>query len=324
MTTAAALASAYAACERDARTHYENFPVASRLLPRRMRPHIAAVYAFARAADDLADEGRRSASERHALLDGWLRRLRDAAAGAGPGAPPVSGEPANTVQIFVALGASIRAHALPVSLFEDLVSAFRQDITVTRYASWADVLDYCRRSANPVGRLVLRIAGYSNQALDAASDAVCSALQLTNFWQDLRVDAARGRIYLPAEERQLHGAREEDLVAGRMTPEWRQAIASATARTRELFAAGRPACDMVSGRLRYELRATWLGGMRILDRLERSGFDPFDARPTLGVVDAPWLIWRLTTWGVGQRCGAALPPSREASGRGATRPGRGG
>lgn len=292
---AAALASAYAACERDARTHYENFPVASRLLPRPMRPHVAAVYAFARAADDFADEGSRPAAERHALLDGWLRRLHGAAAGE-QGASPGPGEPANAVEIFLALGASIREHALPVSLFEDLVSAFRQDITVTRYASWADLLDYCRRSANPVGRLVLRIAGYRDAALDAASDAVCTALQLANFWQDLKIDFDRGRIYLPAEERLAHGAREDDLGEGHMSAEWRRALASAAQRTRGLFQAGRPVCDGVRGRLRHELRATWLGGMRVLDRLERSGFDPVHARPTLGVADAPWFVWHLLTW----------------------------
>ena len=293
---AASLESAYAACERDARTHYENFPVASLLLPRRMRPHVAAVYAFARAADDFADEGNRPAAERHALLDRWLRRLHQAASSPAPGPPPADGEPANTVEIFVALGASIRAHALPTSLFEDLVSAFRQDITTIRYASWADLLDYCRRSANPVGRLVLRIAGYRDARLDEASDALCTALQLTNFWQDLQNDFARGRIYLPAEVREAHGAREEDLWDGRLTPEWREAIASAVKRTRTLFAAGRPVCNSVGGRLRYELRATWLGGMRIVQRLERSGFDPLLHRPQLGIGDAPWLIWRMVTW----------------------------
>jgi phytoene/squalene synthetase len=144
-TRAAALASAYAACERDARIHYENFPVASWLLPRTMRPHVAAVYAFARAADDFADEGNRTPAERHALLDDWLRRLHHAVSSGEPGAPPSPGQPANTVEIFVALGASIRAYSLPLSLFEDLVSAFRQDISTTRYASWSDLFDYCRR-----------------------------------------------------------------------------------------------------------------------------------------------------------------------------------
>jgi len=292
------LAAAYAACERDASTHYENFPVASLLLPRRMRPHVAAVYAFARAADDFADEGSRSADERHALLDGWLRRLRQAASTSERGPAPRQGEPPNAPDIFMALGASIRAHDLPLSLFEDLVSAFRQDISTARYASWPDLFDYCRRSANPVGRLVLRIAGHHDDVLDSASDAICTALQLTNFWQDLKIDFDRGRIYLPADERASHGAREEDLRAGSLTPAWQAALRSAVTRTRALFDAGKPVCDGVRGRLRYELRATWLGGMRILDRLERSGFDPVRTRPTIGAADVPWIAFRVLTWPV--------------------------
>lgn len=297
-TSAAALASAYAACERDARTHYENFPVASLLLPRPMRPHVAAVYAFARAADDFADEGPRSTAERHALLDGWLRRLHHASSSGVAGPSPRAGEPSNAVEIFLALGASIRGKALPVSLFEDLISAFRQDVETRRYASWGDLLDYCRRSANPVGRLVLRIAGYRDPSLDAASDSVCTALQLTNFWQDLRIDFEHGRIYLPVAERAAHGAIDEELRGHRISDGWRHAIAAATDRTRALFVAGRPVCDGVEGRLRYELRATWLGGMRILDRLERSGFDPVRNRPALGIADVPWFTWRMMTWQV--------------------------
>jgi len=162
------LAAAYASCARDARAHYENFPVASLLLPRPMRPHVAAVYAFARAADDFADEGERSVEERQRLLDLWLCRLREAVSGpAGETArPPHPGEPANAREIFIALGATIRTAQLPPNLFEDLISAFRQDVTVTRYATWSDLFDYCRRSANPVGRLVLRIGGYSTARLD--------------------------------------------------------------------------------------------------------------------------------------------------------------
>src|SRR6185503_9795120 len=178
------LAAAYASCAHDARTHYENFPVASRLVPRHMRHHVAAVYAFARAADDFADEGQRPIDERLRLLDGWLFRLEEAVARSTDvvARPLAHGEPANTHEIFVALGATIREKDLPPSLFEDLLSAFRQDVTVGRYASWVDVMDYCRRSANPVGRLVLRIAGYTDARLDGWSDAICSALQLTNFW----------------------------------------------------------------------------------------------------------------------------------------------
>lgn len=287
---------AYAACLRDARAHYENFPVASVLVPRRMRAHVAAVYAFARAADDFADEGQRPIAERHALLDGWLHRLRQAAASEAPGPPPRAGEPSHTVAIFVALGASIRARALPVALFEDLLSAFRQDVTVTRYERWEDLIDYCRRSANPVGRLVLRIAGYDDGGLERWSDAICTALQLTNFWQDLHVDFGRGRLYLPAEERRFHGAREEDLADGRITPAWHSALAVACGRTRALFEAGRPLCDAVHGRLRYELRATWLGGTRILDRLERTNFDVFGRRPTLGAADALWITANALVW----------------------------
>jgi len=291
-----ALDAAYASCERDARRHYENFPVASLLVPRGMRRHVAAVYAFARAADDLADEGTRTVDERHALLDGWLRRLRRAAATGEPGEAPKPGEPPNTVAIFLALGASIRERALPLELFEQLLSAFRQDVTVTRYPSWDGVLDYCRRSANPVGRLVLAIAGHRDARLDAWSDAICTALQLTNFWQDLTIDFDRGRIYLPAAEREAHGAREEDLAAGRITPAWRNALSAAAARTRALFGEGRPLCDALHGRLRHELRATWLGGTRILDRLERAGFDVVNGRPALGAGDIPWFAWRLATW----------------------------
>ena len=154
------LDEAYASCEQIARAHYENFPVASLLLPRPVRRHVAAVYAFARAADDFADEGSLLAHERYALLDRWLTRLRAADASPPPGPEPGPGEPPATVQIFHALGATIRDKRLPLAPFEDLLSAFRQDVDVRRYATWDDVLDYSRRSANPVGRLVLRIAGH--------------------------------------------------------------------------------------------------------------------------------------------------------------------
>jgi len=292
----ARLAAAYASCARDGRRHYENFPVGSHLLPRAMRPHVAAVYAFARAADDFADEGQWSVEERLNLLDGWLARLRQAASGGEPDSCIRQGEPPHTPAIFLALGASIRACSLPVSLLEDLLSAFRQDVMVTRYATWTDLLDYCRRSANPVGRLVLRIAGHGDTQMDAWSDAICTGLQLTNFWQDFRVDYDRGRIYLPREEQRTHGAREEDLAAGVVAPAWEKALGAAGVGTRHLFDAGRPLCDSVRGRLKYELRATWLGGTRILDRLAASHFDVVNHRPTLGVADIPWFAWRLLTW----------------------------
>ena len=294
------LAEAYAACERTAREHYENFPVASLLVPSAMRRHIAAVYAFARAADDFADEGTRSDAERLALLDGWCVRLRAAAAGSPIGAPPAPGEPAETNEIFRALGATIRERSLPLRLLEDLLSAFRQDVAVHRYETWAELLDYCGRSANPVGRLVLRIAGHVDQRLDAWSDAICTALQLTNFWQDLYVDWGRGRLYVPADVRRAHENKASERTIGERVdagpPVPRSALLDVVDRTRALFESGRPLCDAVPGRLRYELRATWLGGVRILDRLAATEPTVIGHRPSLGASDAPWLAWHFLSW----------------------------
>ena len=285
------LAIAYDYCERLAREHYENFPVASRLLPPPMRPHIAALYAFARRADDFADEPGPDVNERLRRLDDWSERL-------DRGTPVLHTEAASAGDdlIFVALENTIRAHRLPRSLFHDLLSAFRQDVVTTRYATWRDVLDYCRRSANPVGRLVLRVAGHDSPELDAQSDAICTALQLTNFWQDLAIDWSRGRLYVPLEERDRAWAQDADLDRGHMSPEWRAALQRATERTRALFQAGRPLCDAVRGRLRWELRFTWLGGMRILDNTEAAGFDSFNHRPSLMPSDALSLAWQAVRW----------------------------
>jgi squalene synthase HpnC len=274
-----------------AREHYENFPVASYLLPASMRPHIAAIYAFARTADDFADEPGIGDEERLRLLDDWRTRLERAAQSPSPQQPADVRD-----EIFVALAHTIRQCRLPASLFEDLLSAFRQDVLKKRYATWTDVLDYCRRSANPVGRLVLRVAGHDSAALDARSDDVCTALQLTNFWQDLERDWKIGRVYVPEEDRARAHARIEDLDARRMSPEWREVIAEMVRRTRALFASGRAVCDSLHGRLRWELRLTWLGGCRILDRLEQSGYDVFNHRPALGPGDAPALLWRAVRW----------------------------
>ncbi|MEW5982616.1 MAG: squalene synthase HpnC [Acidobacteriota bacterium] len=304
-------AEAYASCERLAREHDENFPVASLLLPAGMRPHIAAIYAFARTADDFADEGERTPEQRLHLLDDWLGQLHEelgirksAHLGPARALPVLAGsavpQPNRKSRIpnpvVIALAETIRTHALPVSLFEDLISAFKQDTTVTRYECWDDVLDYCRRSANPVGRLVLRVAGAASDEGDLASDAVCTALQLTNFWQDLERDWAKGRLYVPRQDRDRFGASEEDLDARRLTPAWRLVMGEMAARTTVLFERGRPVCDMVQGRLRWELRLTWLGGRRILTRLERGGFDVFAARPVLGVADVPSLLWQALLW----------------------------
>ncbi len=198
--------------------------------------------------------------------------------------------------IFLALGSTIRACRLPVSLFDDLLSAFRQDVTTTRYETWDEVFDYCRRSANPVGRLVLGIAGIEDAALARSSDAVCTALQLTNFWQDLARDWRAGRLYLPLEECRREGAEPADLDAGRLTPAWRNVLRGAGAKTAALFERGRAVCDGVGGLLGFELRLTWIGGRRILSRLEREDYDVFRRRPALGAPDVPALLWQAMTW----------------------------
>jgi phytoene synthase len=289
--TSVPLNAAYAICARVARRHYENFPVASRLLPARMRPHVAAIYAFARVADDFADEGTRPEAERLALLDDWRNRLEAATTGR---LPADTGERA---AIFIALRATIQRCGLDTLLLADLLSAFRQDVLVKRYENWETLLDYCRRSANPVGRLVLAVAGYRDATMCALSDEVCTALQLTNFWQDLEIDWNKGRLYVPSSIMADCGATEAALEHRDLTPEWRQALREVVKRTRALFETGRGIADAVNGRLRWELRATWLGGMRILDKIERSGFDVFRQRPVLswrdiGPIGFDAIFWR--------------------------------
>jgi phytoene synthase len=286
------LASAYAECERLARSHYENFPVTSHLLPAPMRPHVAAVYAFARVADDIADEGGDPPGVRQARLRAWRHRLHEAVESRQPDRPV----PSRDDLLFTALGHTIRSFELPVSLFDDLLSAFGQDTMTNRYASWAEVLDYCRRSANPVGRIVLRIAGWRDEGLDRWSDALCTALQLTNFWQDFGRDWRAGRLYVPRDAHEACGAAEADLAAGRMTPAWARAIESCVTVTRAKFDEGRPVCDAISGRLRFQLRLTWLGGHRILMKVERHAGNLLHHRPTLGVSDLPGLLWWTARW----------------------------
>jgi squalene synthase HpnC len=267
--------------------HYENFPVASVLLPERMRPHVAAVYAFARTADDVADEPGREPAERLSLLADLAMRLDEAEHGTPDG------------PIFVALRDTILRCSLPVELLHDLLSAFRQDVTVHRYETWSALYDYCRRSANPVGRLVLRIAGVHDAAADRASDAVCTALQLANFWQDFGRDWQNGRLYVPLEELERQGASLDGLAGMELPKEWRAAMRSCVLRTRQLFDEGRPVAGAVSGRLRWELRATWLGGVRILEKVEALGYDTLHHRPTLGPWDAARLAPRLLLWPAG-------------------------
>lgn len=296
------LARAYAACERLAQSHYENFPVASRLLPARMRPHVAAVYVFARTADDIADEGDVAPEARRARLNALREQLHRAVAADAAG-EPLELEPPDAPEDLEAPEAMLRALAhsmrtldLPVSLFEDLLSAFGQDTTTTRYASWAEVFDYCRRSANPVGRLVLRIAGIRDEHLDRSSDALCTALQLANFWQDFGRDWKAGRLYVPREVQDACGARESDLSGATLSPAWVRALASCADVTDAQFGKGRLVCDGVSGRLRIELRLTWLGGHLILQRARAQGAQLLSTRPVIRTSDLPRLVWRAIRW----------------------------
>lgn len=285
------LARAYAVCASVAASHYENFPVASRLLPAAMRPHVAAVYAFARIADDLADEGADAPDVRRERLSAWQARLHDAAAGRHPDVADSRDD-----LVFLALGHSIRERGLPVQLLDDLLSAFAQDTGKTRYDSWSELFDYCRRSANPVGRLVLLIGGYRGERVEASSDALCTALQLANFWQDFGRDWRAGRLYVPREVYESMQASTEDLANGRLTREWADAIQACIVRTRACFTAGRHVCDEVRGRLRLELRLTWLGGARILGLAEQQRAALLDVRPTLGARDLPALLWQAARW----------------------------
>ena len=284
------VSDAYAACLEIARAHYENFPVASRLVPASLRPHVAAVYAFARGADDIADEPGRTPAERLALLDEWSAHLR---------MPPRSA-------VFEAVADTRQRFDLPLDLFDDLLSAFKQDVQRTRYDTWDEVFDYCRRSANPVGRLVLRLAGIRRPDADRWSDDVCTALQLTNFWQDLAVDWERGRLYVPQSVWVGAGADPADLDRRVVSSAWQHALHECVSVTDGLFQRGRPVCDVLHGRLRYELRATWLGGVRVLQRTRDARFDVFRHRPTLGAADAIVIAWKALTW-------PATPPSTTPS-----------
>jgi squalene synthase HpnC len=254
-------------------------------------------------ADDIADEGTASAIERQARLDAWRDRIHLAAAGVlavpqpvGPSRNAAGPLTDRDALIGIALGHSIRSLDLPVSLFDDLLSAFGQDTTTSRYASWSDVFDYCRRSANPIGRLVLRIAGYRDDRLDRSSDALCTALQLTNFWQDFGRDWRAGHLYVPREVQSARGACESDLAAGRMTMAWADAVDECIQVTQAKFEDGRAVCDGVGGRLGAELRFTHVGGARILERVERARLSLLDYRPTLGRGDVPRLLWRVVRW----------------------------
>ena len=268
--------------------HYENFPVASWLCPASLRPAVAAIYWFARTADDLADEGSDPPAQRLADLAAYGADL--AACAAGREVSP------SWRHVFEPLGDAIGRFALPLAPLQDLLSAFRQDVVKTRdgagYADRAELLDYCSRSANPVGRLLLHLYGIRDAGALVRSDDVCTALQLANFWQDLSVDLARGRFYLPASDCREHGLDPLAPASWPAHPQARQLVAAQVAWARGLMRSGAPLVHQVPGRAGWELRLVVQGGLRILDRIEAIGFDSFRVRPRLGAADLPVLLWR--------------------------------
>jgi squalene synthase HpnC len=257
--------------------HYENFPVASLLIPARMRRPIEVIYQFARSADDIADEGNAGPAERLAGLAAYQAELDCIAAGTAPQTP-----------LFVALAEVIRQHALPIHLFRDLLDAFAQDVVKKRYADYPELLDYCRRSANPVGRLVMHLFGRTEPEHLAQSDCICSALQLINFWQDVAVDWQKERIYLPLTDLPRFRISEDDIAQNRWSANWAALMDFQNDRARELMLRGAPLVHALPGRLGWEIRLTIQGGLRILERLRRVRGNVFQLRPTLGKRD--WLV----------------------------------
>ena len=286
------LDSAYDYCARLARSHYENFPVGSVLVPDRLRKHFYSIYSFARIADDFADEAYdedHSEQERLGLIEEWRAMLREAFDGRA------------THPVFIALADTITQFELPIELFEDLLTAFAQDVIVRSYQSFDQLLDYCRRSANPIGRLILLLFGHQDQQLHAWSDDICTALQLANHWQDVSVDLEKQRIYLPAEDLTRFEVSEDELRSLSAGEGFQRLMKFEVDRTRDLFAHGKPLCTRIGGRLGLELRAVWLGGTLILDRIEQNGYDIFTRRPVITSGDKLKILWRAARKGTFKR-----------------------
>ncbi|SPF52415.1 Squalene/phytoene synthase [Candidatus Sulfopaludibacter sp. SbA4] len=257
--------------------HYENFHVVSVLLPKRLHQDFYNVYAYCRSADDLGDEtGDRAESLR---LLAWWREELDAMY-----------EGRATHPVFVALQPTVRECGIPRQPFADLIDAFVQDQTVTRYRNWEELFGYCRNSANPVGRLVLYLCGYSDAERQRLSDATCTALQLANFWQDVTVDLLKDRVYIPLDIMEKHGYTVEELFARRFTPAFREVMREIVEKARALFLEGRPLVDMVSPRLSLDIDLFSRGGMKVLDKIEQQDYDVLAARPAISKADRVWLL----------------------------------
>ncbi|MGH7138063.1 MAG: squalene synthase HpnC [Pirellulales bacterium] len=274
---APSLDESFAYCRRLAKTHYENFVVASRLLPRRLRQHFANVYAYCRWSDDLADETS-TPEESLALLEWWEGQLDDCFAGRA------------THPVFVALGQTVREFDIPPKPFHDLLSAFRRDQTVQRYETFAELLDYCRRSANPVGRLVLYLGRVHDDERGELADSICTGLQLANFWQDVAEDRRRGRVYIPLEDCRRFGIGEADFAAAEAIAAFQRLMEYEVARAEEWLRAGLPLVDRLPGWLAGDIWLIAQGGLTILDKIRAVQFDVCTRRPKVSRWDQTKLL----------------------------------
>jgi squalene synthase HpnC len=275
----ATLAESLAYCERLARSHYENFSVASWFLPKKLREHFFNVYSYCRISDDLGDEVG-DAAQSLALLDLWEREL-DACYGGSPRHP-----------VFVALRETVRRFDIPKHEFSDLLTAFRRDQTITRFLKFEDVLDYCRYSANPFGHLVLYLGGYRDPERQQLSDYTCTALQLANFWQDVSVDWQKGRVYLPVEDLNRFGVSEDDIAQRKATPQFIELMRFEVQRAREWFDRGLPLVKMVRPEFAIDIELFSRGGQEILNAIEKQGFNVLASRPKISKARKLWLVVR--------------------------------
>ena len=261
--------------------HYENFPVASILLPAHLRPAVEVIYAFARSADDIADEGDATPAQRLTALGSYEHEL-----------DLIEQNSNSSLPLFTALADVIQQHQLPLQPFRDLLSAFKQDVVTTRYADFAQLQDYCRRSANPVGLIMLHLYGAATPDNFRDSDAICSALQLINFWQDVAIDWKKQRIYLPQSDMQAYGISEQDIASQNTNAEWQALMQFETARARQMMLSASGLATRLPGRIGWELRLVVQGGLRILEKIDAVQGDVFHHRPTLKAWDWLLLVWR--------------------------------
>jgi hydroxysqualene synthase len=265
------LDDAFAYCAAITNAHYENFPVASFFLPAEKRPYIQAIYAFSRLADDMADEANRPDDERLTALNAWEFQLQECYEGRAEH------------PVFIALYETVRKNSIPIESLKNLIAAFKQDVTQNRYETFEQLLDYCSRSANPVGRLMLMIFGYREEEVFKLSDKICTALQLANFWQDIAVDLRKDRLYLPADEMRSFGYSTIDWKKEICDDSFRKLLKFQVERTREMFYEGAPLVNLLDRDLELEIKLIWLGGMTILRQIEKVKYNVFRQRPVLSM-----------------------------------------